>query len=462
MKDLLLVGLLLPILLAAALTVAPVFVPNILVSGEPGSGKSYGIAHVALSYRGSLYSGDPHERSTTRLLLEHGEGNILYHNVGDEDHRLGYGFLGSAPMALPIEKRRKINLSEAKQFAEIEMSRRGGNIATTPLMEEYTLAKNMLYLCNDPPKDPSIVPYAFRPGTDKFKALIRDCWDEETRDKFLALAEMTPRAVRSEVGSAARLCESNFREDDFLAACRRSFDFGAFLQEFGWLLLEKGKADKGVTATIIRAITRKIAQHCESRPEPYPPVVAILDECTNVGTAKETERNFAAENRKYGGPHMWLICQYPNFYDPDAVFQVCQEFHAYTCADEGYARKQAKKIAAKMGDFTQVDRITTELLNFKPGERYVVGRGGVRRERLPMLESPWPDWPGLREGKLQEKLCQIYQRPEYRGAARPDSGGDGTTPSPSGADGDPSPPTKPADAGSAAERWAKRKRRGGS
>src|SRR5437899_2649793 len=90
---LLVLALLLPIMLAAALTAAPIFVPNILISGEPGSGKSVGTAHLALAHRGALFSGDPHEKSTTHLLLEHLEGNVLYHDLGDADHQLGYGLL---------------------------------------------------------------------------------------------------------------------------------------------------------------------------------------------------------------------------------------------------------------------------------------------------------------------------------------------------------------------------------
>ena len=47
---LLILALLLPILLVAMFAgVAPVFVPNVLISGEPGSGKSVGTAHLALA-----------------------------------------------------------------------------------------------------------------------------------------------------------------------------------------------------------------------------------------------------------------------------------------------------------------------------------------------------------------------------------------------------------------------------
>lgn len=443
----------------------PIFVPNILVSGEPGSGKSYGITHYALAHKGALFSGDPHERSTTRLLLEHATGNVLYHNIGDDAHSLGYGFLKPPPASLPRDVRAKLAHRKAKQFTEILMSRRGGNIASTPLIEEYTLGLLMLFLSQDPPKDPSIVPCGLLPGTPEFRALLRDCPLPDVRHKFQQLDGLSPRALRTEVGSTARLIESFFREDAFVAACRWSphFELGRFIQDGGWLLFERGKADRDVAAVIIRGITRLYADHCESRPEPYPPVVCILDECTNVGTAKEAEQHIAAEDRKYGGPHMWFIVQYPNFYDPEAFFQVCQEFHAYKCADEGYARKQAKKIAAAMGDFSQVDRITSELLRFKVGQRYRVGRDGVHLEEVPPLQSKWPSWKlpdgrTLADVKLEEKLCKIYQRSEYRSP----SGSAAATASGNSSPGTTPPSSKSPGIPSAVEEMLKRRRQAGT
>src|SRR5205823_5638965 len=123
-----------------------------------------------------------------------------------------------------------------------------------------------------------------------------------------------------------------------------------------------------------------------------------------------------------------FICQHPNFPNgSEGFFQNCQEKVFYRTGDYTLARKLAAFVVGgqargEESRSSMVDAVASELMNFKPGWRYVVGPRGTRKEYVPMLENPWPDWPGLREAKLQEKLCQIYSRPEYRTHAAPSPG----------------------------------------
>ena len=340
------------------------------------------------------------------------------------------------------------------------MRRRGGAIASAPLMEEWVMALLMVYLYQRPVKDPSIIPYGFRPGTDEFTALLRDCPLGDLKHKFQALEAMKPAGLRSEVGSAARLVSGVFGDPEFLAACRPGFDLGAFLQRGGKLLLERGTADEDVTRTIIGGINLLVTEHCEGRAKPYPPVAILLDETTNAGTAGDFEERKAGETRKYG-LHWHFICQHPNFPNgPESFFQNCQEKHFYRCGDYTLAHKLAAYIAAgwprgeKESRAAVIDSLTSDLMHLKPGWRYVIGPGGTRKEYVPMLENPWPDWPGLREAKRKEKLCRIYSRPEYRKTPVPRPSGDPGATSDSTLPADTaSPSSSLPDSPSPAERW---------
>lgn len=120
-------------------------IPNILTIGEPGSGKSVGSASDALRFPGSVVILDPHKDSLGRLVLEHAQGNILYDRLSDLDHALRYGLL--CPSTNPdLRKRAQENQRRAKLFVEVMMRRRGGDISSSPLMEEWIMSLLMLYL----------------------------------------------------------------------------------------------------------------------------------------------------------------------------------------------------------------------------------------------------------------------------------------------------------------------------
>ena len=52
-----------------------------------------------------------------------------------------------------------------------------------------------------------------------------------------------------------------------------------------------------------------------------------------------------------------------------------------------------------------LDGTVAEIMNLAPGWRWVRDASGARKEYVPLLENPWPDWPGLRDAKLKEKRC---------------------------------------------------------
>jgi hypothetical protein len=119
--------------------------PNILVSGEPGSGKTVGTAVWALDFPGAVISLDPHWDSLSMLLLEHADRDILFHRISDLNHALGYDLLRASTHPDPRQRLRE-NRQRARQFAQVIMRRRGGELANAPLTEEWLMALLELFL----------------------------------------------------------------------------------------------------------------------------------------------------------------------------------------------------------------------------------------------------------------------------------------------------------------------------
>jgi hypothetical protein len=443
-------------------------IPNVLVIGEPGSGKSVAAARDACEFPGAALVLDPHRDSLGRLVLEHATGNVLFDRLSDLDCVLGYELL--KPSTHPdARKRAQQNERRARLFVEVMMRRRGGDIAASPLMEEWVMALLIGFLNQRTPKPVRIIPFGFLPGTEEFQSFFKDITLPEIQAKFQQLIGLKPRALRAEVGSATRLVDAIFRSPAFLPRCDASFDLGAFLQDCGKLVVERGDENEDVARTIMGGIILLVTDHCESRATPWPPVRIYLDECTNARTAGNFEERKAGETRKYG-LSWYFMCQYPNFPNgPDGFFANCQRKETYRVGHYELARKLASMYVAGLpaGEETRANRIdamTTSLMTLKPGWRWVTDRNGPCQEYVPMLESGWPDWPGLREAKLHERLCEIYARPEYRTFDGPSDGDPETPPSsPSSPDTPPRPSNSPA-ASSPAERWnfRRKKRTNGS
>lgn len=430
---------------------------NTTVVGATRSGKSVSTAvHVTTSGEATFLA-DPHKQSTAELVLTHAKGNLLFDRLSDVRVTLKYDMLAGS-RDLDALNRQRENERLAADFVDILLRRRGGeSMAGTPLLEEWVLALLMLFLFQAPPKPLTVLPFGFRPGTPEFEALVRDCVLEDIKFKFTQLSKMSYRALRAEVGSAARLIDGVFRSVAFTARCTGGFDIGPFLQDRGILIVERGE-DIGDDAfkVIIGAIVQQVVSHCKRRAKPYPPVRVILDEATNARLVGRTELKGIAETSK-NGLYWTFVVQNLDFPDPEAVLQNCLRHEWFRCGSYELARKAAVDILAGMGSdgrsrAERLEELTTDVMGLDPGWRWVRDPEGSRKEYVEMLEHPWPDWPGLREAKLKEKLCRIYARPEYQRTTcdDPRTGDVGTPSSSPSSPPSPSPPpsspgTSPAD-----------------
>ncbi len=244
-----------------------VWYPNVIAIGEPGSGKSVNAARDAIAFPGAAIIQDPHKDSLGQLVLTHIEANVLLDRISD-DHALNYGLL--KPSRHPDPARRlQQNQRRAQFFVEVLMRRRGGDIAAAPLMEEWILALLMLFLYQAVPKTPDFIPYGLMPDTSQFRTLLSDCRHDQVRRKFESLEKLKPRALRAEVGSAARLANAVFQSQAFLDRCRSGFEFGQFIQDGGKLIVERGDENEDVNRTIMGGINMLATEHCENRAVPH-------------------------------------------------------------------------------------------------------------------------------------------------------------------------------------------------
>lgn len=425
------------------------WLPSVLTVGAPGSAKSYGAAQDLVAFPGGWFVGDPHKKSLGHLALTHATGNVLYDRLSDLKYPLRFRLL--RPSADPDpDVRRAANDRQAMRFADLLLRRRGSDsMASAPLMEEWTLAALNLFLFSGSPKPVSILPYAFMPGTPEFDALLRDCTLPEVRYKFEQLRTLSPRALRAEVGSAARLFNAVFRSPAFLARCDGDFDHAAFFAARGRLIVERGdEIDDDAMRVLIGAWVMLVDDYCRGRMVPRPDFRIYLDECNNARTAGRGEMRGAAETRKNG--LTWnFITQLLNFpAGADGIPDLCVRKEVYR-SDHDLARKMAAMIVPGLpptgeSRTERVARVADEIVTFRAGHRYVTDAAGSRREYVPMLEEPWPDWGSLRADKLADKLASIHARPEFGSRSMPwSSTSSGSSASP--------PPTSPPS--SAAKRW---------
>jgi hypothetical protein len=445
---------------------------NVCRVGATRRGKSEATAVDVARSRESTVLADPHKRSTAERVLTHASGNVLYERLSDVRATLRYDML-SASRDPDAPARQMADQRRAEGFVDILLRRRGGeSMAGTPLMEEWVLALLMLFLFQAVPKPLTVLPFGLRPGTPEFEALVRDCTLDDVRFKFQQLSRLSYRALRAEVGSAARLLDGLFRSVAFTARCTGGFDLGAFLQENGILILERGE-DIGDDAlrVIVGAIVQLVVDHCKRRPRPHPPVRVILDEATNARLVGRTELRGIAETSK-NGLYWTFVVQNLDFPDPEAVLQNCLRHEWFGCPNYELARKAAVDVLAGLRSdgrsrAERLEELTADVMSLGPGWRWVRDPEGSRKEYVPMLEPPWPAW--LQDLKLEEKLCRIYARPEYRRSTTsgtPPTGDGGTPPSSPSSPPSPSPPpsSPPSSPGSSpAERFKRgRKPPGGS
>lgn len=410
-----------------------------------------------MNFPGCIYVADPHKQSLAQLVLEHIRGVVLYDCLSDLKHPLRFDLLKPHSGRDPDEIAAK-NHRTGQLFTEILMRRRTADISTMPLLEEWLSSLILLFLFQRRRKSLRILPFGFIPDSKEFESLVADCILPEIRAKFRSLAKLNPRALRAEVGSATRLINAIFRSPHFLARCDGEFDLDSFVKANGKLIVEKGDdVDDDATTTILSARTLALIDYAKSRPSPYPPIRIYLDESTNAKTAGKIEEKAAGETRKYG-LSWYVMCQYPNFPGgPDGYFQNFPRKEIYRTSDRDLARKMAAIIASEHPNSeitraSQVDTITSEIMNLQPGWRFVTGPDGSRSpEYVVPLKNPWPNWPGLREAKLQEKLSCIYSRTEYQKRDEPTSANSSPPETP--------PPPKSPEDSSPAVRWKRREKK---
>ncbi len=343
------------------------------------------------------------------------------------------------------------------------MRPRGGNAPSpTPLRDEWLQASFDLWLAQQQSKPLSVLPFALMPESREFNQLCQGCTKEATLWKFDQLRGLTPRALRAEVGSALRLLLESFGSPAFVMRCQgKPFDFGGFLQSQGILIIERGNVISAEAAsTIMGAIILKTIEHVKRRPIPSPPILLVIEEANNAGLLGRHESQALAETRKYG-LFIRIVVQTPTF-PPEIeanVLQNCNEKHWMRCGSYEVARKAAQDIAAGFSWLASSDisraetiaQLTTELLHFDPGWRYVRTPAGSRKEFIPLLRDPWT-WPSLQAPKLKEKMARIYARPEYAGRNE-------TRPSSTSSANTLPPQNRSPESSSPADRWKRRERR---
>lgn len=417
---------------------------NVLIVGSPGSGKTKAAERAILDAPDeAVVLCDPHTHSLADGVLRLVDRpHVLFDHLSDLRHPLGYDLL--VPSDRPGDEGVRDNLAVAAGFTELLMRRRngpggGGPLTAAPLTEEWTTAAIDLFLAQRVRLPIALLPRAFEPTSDGFRTLLAGCTRPEVRDKFAALARLTPRALRAEVGAAARLLNALFRDPSLVLRAEGGFDLGGFLQRPGLLVIERGEEiDDDAARVLMGTVVRLVVRHARRRPKPYPRIRIYLDEATNAGLIGPAEVKFLAEMRKYG-LFFTVIVQNLDFpCPPEHVQQLCTTREYFQCSTYELARRAAVDIvgglpATEQSRAERIAEIAADVMSLAPGWRWVRDRWGSTREYLPLPENPWPDWPGLREAKFQEKLSWIRSRPEYRRAVEPPS-------SPSSSSSSPPPP----------------------
>lgn len=411
---------------------------NILIVGSPGGGKSCAaITRIAGSPDEAAVVLDPHSHSLADGVLRLVDRPYtLFDNLSDLRHPLGYGLL--TPSDRPGDEGLVENLNQSAAFVDLLLKRRAGltlggaSLASAPLTEEWVLALTDLFLAQRVRKRVGVLPRAFEPQSAEFQALIRDCSRDDLRDKFAGLARLTPRGLRAEVGAAARLVNALFRNPAFVLRAEPSFDLGGFLQRPGLLIVERGEdLDDDAMRVLFGSVIQMVIRHVRRRLRPHPTVRVYIDEATNAGLIGGAELRAMAEMRKYG-LFFTVIVQNLDFpCPPERVFQLCNRHEYFRCSNTELARKAAldligglPRVEQSGDERSRAERITDladDIMGLPTGCRWVREERQSRQEFVTLPVNPWPDWPGLRDAKFQEKLTWIYSQPEYRRAEPPPS-----------------------------------------
>ena len=437
--------------------VAVQFAFHVLRTGATRKGKTEAtVADIARSQGAELIC-DPHKHSLAEKALIHTSGNVLYCKLSDVKHSVGFDLL--VPSTHPDPEMRELeNHLEAENFVQMLMMAKDSE-SLGALQLEWSYAALSLLLNNAHRFPPSILPYAFMPDSREFAALMRGAHTRD-REKFETLRAYSPKALRAEVGSTYRLFKTVFGSPIFSAWSRGGFDLAKFYQNNGKAILERGDECGDPTMRMLMgAITFQTIKIGVKRKSPHPVIRIRADEAVNAGLDFPHLVKATAETAK-SGVFVEFLVQNHNFRNKkaDEILQNCLRHEWFCCPLYSLAREAAIDVlsglrlqpgesrAEKLAD------LTDDIQNLDPGWRWVRDPSGSRREYVPMLENPWPDWPGLRAAKLENKLSKMYQRSEFIRQAPPSPGSPSETPDGNGRSTTPSPTTSSPEDGSAAAR----------
>ena len=393
---------------------------NCLITASPGGGKSMLAAREALEWNGPLIVIDPHRDSLAKKVLTHITGNVLYEKLSDVVHTLGWDFLIPSDHPNPAVRKME-NDWQAGVFVDILLRQSNmDSLGAQPLKQQWTMRVIQLYLQQNRRWPLTILPFALRPNTTKFDQLLEHCTNPDLAELFDQLRRLTPRSLRSEIGSALRLLESVCESAAFAIRARGGFNFEEFLQNNGKLIVERGdEISEDAMRVMMTAINIRTINHAKRRKAPFPPIRLYIDEATNFGLVGRPEARALAETRKFG-LFFSLLVQAHNFPagTEDLILQASLRKVWGLCSNYDIARKGAQGLvaASRFDDessfASRVASMTNDLMNLKPGWFWIQDPAGVRKQYVELLEDPWV-WPKLQELKLRQKIAQIHARPEY-------------------------------------------------
>jgi len=284
-------------------------------------------------------------------------------------------------------------------------------LSTAAQTEEFLIPALVLYVTQTDHPPLPILNHAFGPAEHPdFQRLLARCrkGNDEVLEVFRQIESGKIR--RSQFAPAERLLRGVLHSPVFAARCGATFHLPAFLDRRGILIIEGGgTVSDDAQRTVMGAIILHTIRYIRARPQPYPPVILVLDEATNADLIGESgyEMRAAAECQKMGLAIHTLVqsLNFPSTEITEGMLTNCLRHEWFFAANEAVVRKAAADLGGK--DYEE------GLRSLKPGERYVKERNRVFREYVPMLDDPW-GFPGLTKKKAQVALLQIEQRPEYR------------------------------------------------
>jgi len=422
---------------------------NVLSVGSSGCGKTTGeliqiIKAAEAEQRQAIVVIDPHEWSLafgalTHLVARGHKRRILFERLSGLDPVLSWEWLRPS-RATNENQRRAENELNVRAFTDLLMARRGNNaeLAKSPLTEEWVMAALWLFVEQIEPRPLTALPFAFTPEHPLFRTLVENCRNAELGRKFAALENVRSLGL---IAPARRLIEGVCSSPAFaLRSGTASFDFAAFLDRGGILLVEGGGGiSDDALRVMLKSIVIKTIGYVRHRRRYRLRVLLVLDEANNWDLVDDTHVGRAlAECRKMGLDIHILVqsMNFPNSSVTDAVLTNCARHEWYYAANAAVARAAAADLGGH--DENSQTEVQAKIRGLGVGQRYVKHHQNIFSETVKPLEDVWC-FPGLADKKAHKALQQIRQRPEYRATEKQNDGDDAQSSPPD----EPKPPENP-------------------